>query len=83
MNALKYDSFGFDRITVKMLKLNIHYLSEPLLYIFNLVVTMSTVPDNFKILVIITIHKKVTRLTLKTIVQSQKYLTLLIMLKNL
>lgn len=57
MNALKYDSSRLDRITVKMLKLNIYHLSQLLLYLFNLAVIMSALPDSFKFLIITAIHK--------------------------
>ena len=51
-------STGCDGISVKLLKKIIHFIVDPLLYIFNLSITSGACPDSLKIAKVIPIFKK-------------------------
>ena len=51
-------STGYDGISVNLLKKIIHFIAEPVLYIFNLSITSGACPDSLKIAKVIPIFKK-------------------------
>jgi hypothetical protein len=59
INSLKTkNSFGYDEITPKILKISANYISSPLTYICNKAISAGVFPDRMKYSIVTPIFKK-------------------------
>jgi hypothetical protein len=59
INSLKTkNSFGYDRISKKILKLSAPFISSPINYICNRLLSQGVFPDRLKYTTVIPLHKK-------------------------
>jgi len=56
------NSCGYDEISVKILKINAHFISSPLCHIINISLNLGVFPTRLKYSIITPLHKKVIKI---------------------
>lgn len=58
LNKVKSNSIGTDGFPIKFIKITFPYIFEPLLHLFNMIITSSSYPDGWKLARVVPIPKK-------------------------